>query len=161
MTKEALAQKKYRQSANGKAAIKRYNNSAKAKAAQIRYRRTDKFRICMREFKKRYIIQLRKRVINLYTNGSNVCVLCGKPIKNIHHTNIGDGRYEKEKFGTNANIGARLFQLNQYKYNPNYVRPLCNDCHIEEHKRIRKNPELPDKTFTYADMLSMNSNLKA
>lgn len=119
-----------------KASIKRYNASDAAKACRKRYL-TPLKRSEIALWRREYQAELRAKVINLYTNGENSCRHCNGDVDNLHHTNPKAGKREKKKYGSNTTIAARLDQIKRYKKNPNYITPLCSECHLDEHKRLR------------------------
>jgi hypothetical protein len=86
---------------------------------------------------RKYQQELRSKVINLYTDATNVCMECGGRVDHVHHVNPNDGKNEIKLFGNIGNFQARKYQLDMYSENPNYVRPLCAACHKIIHDKLR------------------------
>ena len=122
---------------NNKDVIKRYNQSDKAKECQKRYRQSEIGKEKINAQRRRYKVRIRDKVIALYTDGRNLCMACCIDVQNLHHTNPEDGLREKEMFGSNTSVEARVYQIRMYATNPDYIRPLCIECHKAEHRRLR------------------------
>jgi hypothetical protein len=97
--------------------------------------KTKKGKINHKRCMQRYYKKLRNRVIYLYSGGTMLCS-CGKPIEELHHSNVLDGKKEKEKFKGKSTTLARLYQIKMYGKNTKYIIPLCKECHKNIHKGV-------------------------
>jgi len=117
--------------------IAKYNHSEKGRACQKRYKKSKKGKVATNATRRKYKIKIRNKVIEMYTDGRNLCMACCLDVKHLHHTNPEDGLREKEMFGSNTSVEARVYQIRMYETNPSYIQPLCIECHKIEHRRLR------------------------
>jgi len=105
---------------------------------QKKYHASKKGKAALRKSQVVYLHSLRSKVIALYTRGKNVCVKCGRPVKELHHTDPKDAIYERERFGSNTNPAAMRYKLKMYSKNKKYIQPVCKKCHLKIHVKLRK-----------------------
>lgn len=130
---------------------KRYHeeNKEKRKAKQKEYYENNKEHYAKRRIEQReYHIQrgkdrhkfLRNQVIDLYSNGTNKCVVCKtSKVEHLHHScpKMKDDEKYRDKNKGSCDVHL-LYYLAMYLIHPSYIIPVCQKCHCKvNHKKLR------------------------
>ena len=113
-----------------------YRSRLNRYAQKSRDKNYDKIKECNKRYGKKRYISSRNLCIELYTHGTNKCVKCGGLVQELHHTNPEHGAWDKKNI-----FGAARYKhyIDMYTVIPNYITPVCKDCHIKIHKELDSN----------------------